>query len=378
MKKFLLIICLLFPVCIYAQHKKKAPSTYDVLIGTYTKGKSKGIYVYRFYTETGKLAYLNEIDGVSNPSFLCMSDNNKFVYSVNEDGKNGGVSSFSFDPKLGKLIFLNRVPSKGADPCFISEDKDRKNVFVANYTSGSLAVLPVNKDGSLDNVSQLIQDTGHGINPTRQEGPHVHTGVLSPNEKYLLYTDLGTDKLNVMRYHANNPQPLTPANPPFVKIKDGDGPRHIVFSDNRKYAYLITEMGSNVHVFDYDNGKLKEKQCITLLDKGFKGQTAGAEIHISPDGRFLYASNRLETNQISVFAINPDNGELIFVQRVSTDGKNPRDFVIDPTGKFLLVANQDSDSIFVFRIDQSSGRLFRIGAPVAIGNPVCLQFAPAE
>jgi len=194
MKKFLLIISLLFPAFIYAQHKNTAPSSYDLLIGTYTKGKSKGIYVYRFYTETGRMAYLNEIDDVSNPSYICVSANNKFVYAVNENGKNGEVSSFTFDPRQGKLSFINKQSSGGADPCYVSVDKDQKNVFVANYSSGSLTVLPVKKDGSLAPVSQVVQDEGHGINKERQEGPHVHIAMLSPDEKYLLYTDLGTDK----------------------------------------------------------------------------------------------------------------------------------------------------------------------------------------
>jgi len=344
MKKFLLIISLAFPVLVYAQHKKTAPTTFDLLIGTYTKGKSKGIYVYRFYAETGKLAYLNEIDDVSNPSYLCVSDDDKNVYAVNEDGKNGGVSSFTFDPKEGKLVFLNRQSSSGADPCYVLVDKDKRNVFVANYSSGSLAVLPVNKDGSLSPVSQLVQDQGQGVNKDRQEGPHVHMAMLSPDEKYLLYNDLGTDKVNVMRYHPSDAQPLVPAKEPFVSVPGGEGPRHIVFSNDKKHVYLVTEMGSAVHVFDYNGGKLKETQSITLLPDNFKGQTAGAAIKISPDGRFLYASNRLETNEISVYAIDPANGKLIFVQRVTTYGKNPRDFAIDPTGKFMLVANQDSDS----------------------------------
>ena len=195
MKKFLLIISLAFPVLVYAQHKKTAPTTFDLLIGTYTKGKSKGIYVYRFYAETGKLAYLNEIDGVDNPSYLCATDDDKFVYAVNETGKNGEVSSFTFDPKQGKLAFINKQSSGGADPCYVSVDKDRRNIFVANYSSGTLSVLPVNKDGSLGPVSQAVQDQGTGVNKERQEGPHVHIAMLSPDEKYLLYNDLGTDKV---------------------------------------------------------------------------------------------------------------------------------------------------------------------------------------
>ena len=172
MKKLVLIISLLFPVFIYAQHKKNtSPSTYDLLIGTYTKGKSKGIYVYRFYTESGKVAYLNEIDDIQNPSYLCIAPDNKFVYAVNETGKDGGVSAFSFEPKVGTLKLLNKQASGGARPCYISIDKEQRNVFVANYSSGSLTVLPVNKDGSLGEVKETLQDAGHGANAERQEGP---------------------------------------------------------------------------------------------------------------------------------------------------------------------------------------------------------------
>jgi 6-phosphogluconolactonase len=378
MKRFVLILSLVFPVFIYAQHKKAAPSTYDLLIGTYTNGKSKGIYVYRFYVETGKLAYLDEIDGVSNPSYLCVSDNNKFVYAVNEGGKGGEVSAFTFQPKLGKLEAVNKQPTSGSGPCYVSVDKAQKNVFVANYSSGSVNVFPLNKDGSLGAISQVIQDEGNGVNKERQAGPRAHTAVLSPDEKYLLYTDLGTDKINVYRYHASHPKPLSPASPAFVSVKGGYGPRHLTFSADKKYVYLLQEMGSAVNVYDYDNGKLKEKQSITILRDGFTGKTGAAAIHISPDGKFLYASNRLETNEITVFAINSDTGELTLVEHVATNGKDPRDFAIDPTGNFLLVANQNSDSIFVYRIDKNTGKLSRIGNPVEIGNPVCLKFTTAE
>ena len=378
MKNFLIIFSLLFPTLTFAQHKQKFPSTYDLLIGTYTTGSSKGVYVYRFYTESGRLAYLSEIDDVKNPSYLCVSGDNKFVYAVNETGKNGEVSAFSFEPKQGKLAFINKQSSGGADPCYISEDKAQKNVFVANYSSGSLSVLPVNQDGSLGAVSQLVQDEGHSVDTARQQGPHVHIAMLSPDEKYLLYSDLGTDKLNIERYHASHPQPLSPADPAFASVKDGEGPRHIVFSDDKKHVYLLTEMGSAVHVFDYDNGKLQEKQSISILHEGFKGKTAGAAIKISPDGKFLYASNRLETNEIIVFAINQETGALTLVQQVTSYGKNPRDFAIDPTGNFMLVANQNSDNIYVYKIDKNTGRLSVTNNTIQIGNPVCLKFTVAE
>jgi len=378
MRKFLILIALLCPVLIYAQKKKGPPTTFDLLIGTYTKGKSKGIYVYRFYAEKGRLEYLNEIDGVSNPSYLTVTDDNKFVYAVNENGKQGEVSAFKFNARLGKLEFINKQSSLGADPCYISVDKDRKNAFIANYSSGTIAVMPINKDGSLANGIQTMHDDGHGINKERQEAAHVHTAVLSPDEKYVLYTDLGTDKLHVTRYRPGKESPLTDAKPPFVSVTPGDGPRHLVFSNDKKRVYLLTEMGSNIHVFDYDGGKLKEKQTISFLIPGFKGQTAGAAVHITPDGKFLYASNRLETNTITAFAINEETGELSQVDQISTFGKNPRDFAIDPNGNFLVVANQDSDSIFVYKINKETGKLNLLQGRLEIGNPVCLKFTPAE
>lgn len=378
MKKFLFIISILFPVLIYAQHKKVAPTTYDVLIGTYTKGTSKGIYVYRFYTQTGKLAYLNEIDNVSNPSYLALSANNKYVFAVNENGINGEVSSYSFDPKQGKLSFISKQSSGGADPCYVSVDKLQKNIFVANYSSGSLAVFPVSLNGTIGPIKQLVQDEGKGVNTERQEGPHVHIAMLSPDEKYLFYTDLGTDKLNVERYHASNPEPLTHAPTPSVSVQNGEGPRHLVFSTDKKYLYLVTEMGSSVHVFDYDNGKLNEKQVVSFLPDGFKGKTAGAAVKVSADGKFLYVSNRLETNEIIIYAINPEDGRLTLVDHVSTTGKNPRDFEFDPTGNFLLVANQDSDDILIFKVDKATGKLTNTFNTIQIGNPVCLKFAPAQ
>jgi len=201
---------------------------------------------------------------------------------------------------------------------------------------------------------------------------------LVPNEKYLLYTDLGTDKINIYRYHASKPQPLTPSTPAFVSVTPGNGPRHIVFSNDGKYAYLIQEIGGVITAYDYDNGSLKEIQSVNMLTKAFNGNIGSAAIHISPDGRFLYASNRGNANDIVVYAINPDNGQLTFVSRSPSLGKGPRDFAIDPSGKFLLVANQNSDSIVIYRLDQISGRLIGIVSHIQIGNPVCLKIVPAQ
>lgn len=380
MKKILLIAALLFSGHSFAQKKDNTPKTYDLLIGTYTTGTSKGIYVYRFYTETGKLAYLNEVTGVNNPSYLCVAKNNRFVYSVNEIGtkREGGATAYSFEPKEGKIAIINQQPSTGTGACYISVDKAQRHVFLANYASGALSVLGVNKDGSLAPVVQTIQDSGHGVNKIRQEGPHVHTAVLSPDEKYLFYTDLGLDKLNIYRYKPSKPQPLIPGNPSFINVLPGHGPRHIAFSADGKYMYLITEMGGVIYVYDYDGDKTKQLEAISMLADGYKGGVGAADIHVSPDGKFLYASNRGDADEIVVFAINPGNGRLTFVERKPSMGKMPRNFVIDPTGNYLLVANQASNDIFVYRINKTTGKLTLTGTKISIGNPTCLKFTPAE
>ncbi|AMR31488.1 3-carboxymuconate cyclase [Mucilaginibacter sp. PAMC 26640] len=376
MKNIWLIAALLLPMATLAQKQKPLPKTYDLVVGTYTSGSSKGISVYRFYAESGRLAYLSQADNVSNPSYLCVSSDNKHVYAVNE-GSEGAVSAFSFEPKTGLLNFINKQPTLGADPCYVSVDKANKNLFVANYSGGNISVLPLNEDGSIAPSVQTMRDPGHGPNAERQEKAHVHTAVLTPDEKYVLYTDLGNDKINITRYKPGKSNPLTPASPAFVNVAPGAGPRHIDFSIDKKTLYLITEMGSSVIAFDYDNGKLKQKQTVTLLPDGFTGTTGAADIHISPDGRFLYASNRGDANDISVFSVNSENGMLTFIDRKTTNGKGPRNFVIDPTGSFLLVANQRSDIVYVYRLDKNTGKMMNVVSKIDIGNPVCLKFTPA-
>lgn len=382
MKKMLLVALALLPLLGSAQKKKAQPSTYDVLIGTYTTGTSKGVYVYRLYEERGKLSYLNEFTttddtAFTNPSYLTVSSNNRFVYVVNEN-KVGGITALSFVPATGKLTYINSQPSNGANPCHITVDKDQKNIFVSNYSSGNLTVYPLGKDGSIGPMSQNIQDSGTGVNKDRQEGPHVHMSVFSPNEKYLFYNDLGTDKINICRYHASKIPPLTPAEPSFVTVKPGNGPRHSTFSSDGKYLYLLQEMGAAINVYSCDNGKLTQVQTISMLADNFKGQVGAAAIHISPNGKFLYASDRGDDNDINVFAINQDNGQLTFVARHPSLGKGPRDFMIDPQGKFLLVANQYTNSVYVYHIDPNTGTLNGVVANIQIGNPVCIKIVPAE
>ena len=376
MKKFLYLFAIL-PSLLFAQ--PKVPKSYDLLVGTYTTNGSDGIYVYRFYTESGRVAYLNRTTGVDNPSYLSVSNNGKFVYSVNEVGndRKGSVSAFSFEPVVGTIQLINKQPS-GAGPCYISVDKDQKHAFAANYSGGSLYVFPINPDGSLKQASQIIQDQGTGPDKVRQDKPHVHTAVLSPDEKYLLYSDLGTDKLNLYRYKSSQEQPLTPANPLFISVTPGDGPRHIDFSANHKYLYVLTEMGANIFTYEYNGGKPKMLQKISMMADGSTQQPGGADIHVSPDGLFLYATNRGTANEIVIYAINQETGLLTFIDRQGTGGNHPRNFAIDPTGNFLLVANMKSNNVIVYKINRTTGKLNQTNHRIDVDSPSCLKFTSAK
>ncbi|MCC8410665.1 lactonase family protein [Mucilaginibacter sp. UR6-1] len=376
MKNILLALALLTPVMMNAQNKKKGPKTFDLIVGAYTTDNSKGISVYRFYAETGRLAYLSQSDDVPNPSYLCIDKDKKFVYAVSETD-NGEIYAYSFEPKGGVLTFINKQKSGGAAPCYISVDEDRKHVFVANYSSGSFAALPVNEDGSLKPPAQVIQDKGSGVNKQRQEGPHAHSAFLSPDEKYVLLTDLGTDKISIKKYDSGDSKPLGPAPVDFVSVAPGSGPRHLDFTPDKKYMYVVQELTGAVTAFEFNGGKPKQIQSVTMLADGFRGAVGAADIHVSPDGRFVYASNRGDANEIVTYAINSETGMLTFIDRTPTRGKAPRNFVIDPTGKFLLVGNQDTNTINVFKLDPASGKLGSMVTSTQVDKPVCLKFAPA-
>jgi len=374
MKK-LLCVLLALPMLSIAQ--KKAPKTFDLIIGTYTKKTSAGIYVYRFYEQTGRTAYLSVAEGVKNPAYLCVSANNKFVYSANENDEGGSLSAFKLDVPNGTLTLINSQPA-GGGPAYVSVDKDNKNAFAANYGNGTLTVLPINKDGSLAPIIQTIKDEGSSANKDRQAGPHVHSAWLGPDEKYLFSADLGTDKLSIFRYHASKNPPLTPADVPFVQVQPGMGPRHFDVSANGKYLYLLQEMGAVITVYSLNGDKLKPMQTIDIKAADFKGAVGAADIHISPDGHFLYATNRGDANEIVAYNVNQEDGQLSYINRYSTQGKTPRNFVIDPTGKFLLVANQDSDNIVIFKIDPNNGQLAIASMLNNVSMPVCLKLVPVE
>lgn len=369
-------ILLLIPLIFSMAHAQSTKAKlFNLLIGTYTNpGKSDGIYVYTFNSETGEFKYKAEATGIKNPSYLAITQDRKHVYSVSEleDG-NGSISAFSFDAGTGKLELINTVTSGGDGPCYVAVDAKNKFVFAGNYSGGSLSAIPINADGSLSDHIQKIQHEGSSVNKGNQDRPHVHATVLSKDDRYLFVPDLGTDKVNIYHVDVAKPQPLTPAVPASVSVKPGGGPRHFTFHPTGKFAYLIQEMKGIVTVFEYANGKLKDKQSVTLPASGFTGDIDAADIHISPDGKFLYGSLRGDINEVVIYAIGK-NGELTYVARQSTLGKIPRNFAIDPTGNFLLVANQNSDNIIVFKRDQKTGLLTTTGKKISIGAPVCLKF----
>ncbi len=351
-------------------------------IGTYTSsGKSEGIYVHKFDPASGKLTPLHTVKGVAEPSYLTIDKDRKYLYAVNElleyEGKKAGaVSAFAIDKKTGNLQFLNRRTSLGGAPCFITTSENQKFVLVANYLGGNVSVYPVEKDGRLGASVDLAQHTGIGPNKDRQEAAHAHSITLDRNNRFAFAADLGIDKLMIYRFDDKTGK-LTPNEAQaFYQTKPGAGPRHFTFHGSGKYAFLINELDLTVTSLAYDEklGTLKEIQTVPTLTADVL--TAGvtcADIHVSPNGKFLYGSNRGH-NSIVSYRIDENTGRLEYIEHTPTGGKKPRNFVIAPGGKFLLVANQDSDNVVVFRIDEQTGKLQSTGITAQVPVPVCLKF----
>ncbi len=346
-----------------------------LFVGTYTSGASKGIYVYDFNSNTGDLKWVSNTDSSANPSFLAVAADGKHLYAVNEVSRqqSGFIASYSFDKKTGKLSFINKQSSGRENPCHVSITKNGKWVVVANYTGGSLAAFPVNADGSLQPFSQHIIHTGKGVNKERQEKAHVHSVFFSPDEKFLFSPDLGTDQVSIYQFTPGKTQPLESAANPFISAEPGSGPRHLDFSPDGKYVYLIQEMSGTVSAFSYQHGEMKLLQTIATHTPDYTGQPGSADIHLSPDGKFLYASNRGQENNIAIFSVNTISGKLTPAGYQSTNGVQPRNFIIDPSGRYLLVANQKTSNIVVFKRDSKTGQLTATGKDIEVPNPVCLK-----
>jgi 6-phosphogluconolactonase len=361
-----------------ARPSDAAPRELLVYVGTYTSGRSEGIYLYRLDLGSGALKHLETTRGVVNPSYLTLERRRRFLYAVNEveefEGqRSGAVSAFAIDRKTGALRLLNQRPTLGAAPCYVTATDDGRHVLVANYLGGNVSVLKVLKDGSLGDLTDMKQDVGSGVNRERQEAPHAHCIVLDRADRHAYSCDLGTDKVMSYRFDARGGK-LTPNAQPFVELKPGAGPRHLTFHPGGRVAYVLNELDSTVTAFAHDGarGTLKETQTVRALPEDFKGANTGADIHVAPGGRFLYCSNRGH-DSIAAFRIEARTGELRLVGHTSTRGKTPRNFAIDPTGSFLLVANQNSDTIVTFRLDPRTGALEPTGRKTDVPSPVCLK-----
>ena len=349
---------------------------FTMYVGTYTSGKSEGIYGYHMTPDVGGLSRFTSSKSV-NPSFLAIDKGRRHLYAVNEVGEyagkpGGGVSAFTIDSK-GSLRLLNEQATLGADPCYVTVDRKRKNLLVANYTGGSVTVLPIRSDGTLNVASDVRQHEGSGPKE-QQKGPHAHCVILDRSERYAFVADLGIDKVMIYRFDSSKGK-LLPHKQPFAELQAGAGPRHLTFHPSGKCLYAINELDSTIAAFAYDerNATLTHIDTASTLPADFSGVSYCADVHIHSSGKFLYGSNRGH-NSIAVFSIDRRSGKLKLIEHVSTQGDWPRNFVIDPYGRTLLVANQRSDTIVSFAIDRETGRLRPLNQIEQVPSPVCLKF----
>jgi 6-phosphogluconolactonase len=355
----------------------------SVYIGTYTSGKSKGIYVSRFDPVTGQLTTPELVATTPSPSFLAIHPGGKFLYAAGESARYEGkavgvVSAFSRDAKTGQLTLLNQGSPGGVGPCHLAVDSTGKCLLVANYVDGSIAAHPIREDGTLGDLTTRIGHEGSSVNPGRQAGPHAHFILPDPANRFALTCDLGLDQVLVYRLDAAKAK-LEANEPPFAAVKPGSGPRHLAFHPSGRFVFLINEMGATITAFAYDasRGVLKELQTVSTLPEGSTAPKSCAEVQVHPSGRFVYGSNRGD-DSLAIFGFDAGIGKLTFVQRQPTQGKTPRHFTLDPTGQWLLAENQDSDSIVVFRVDAKTGLLSPTGQAVSVGSPVCAVFVPTS
>jgi 6-phosphogluconolactonase len=361
-----------------------------VFVGTYTepirfgtgrilKGKGEGIYVFRLDPASGALEWVGTTTGIANPSYLALHPGGRFLYAVNElksyeEQPSGTVSAFAVDPERGKLALLNRRLTHGTDPCHVAVDRKGEYVFVANFMSGSVCVLPVLVDGHLGPASDFVQHQGAGIDPVRQRGPHAHSVTLDAANRFAFVPDLGLDRLMIYRFDRGRGK-LEPHVTPWLKGTPGAGPRHLAFHPGGRFAYLINELDCTLVALFYDGrrGALRELQVVSTLPAGFQGANSCAAMQVSPSGAFVYGSNRGHDSLV-IQRIDQRTGRLSSVGHTSTLGKTPRHFGIDPSGRFLLVANQDSDSVVTFHIHPEAGTLEPTGQVTPVPTPVCVKF----
>lgn len=361
-----------------------APKRFRVYLGTYTSPTCRGIYQTTLDTATGQLQPPQLAAEIVSPSFVAIHPTQKYLYAVNEiedfEGKKtGAVTALSIDETTGALRVLNQQPSEGKHPCHLVVDAAGKNVLVANYSSGTVAVLPIDAaSGRLSKASTTIQHTGSGPNKGRQEGPHAHSINLDAANRFALAADLGLDKVLIYRFDGAEGK-LQPNDPSAATLAPGSGPRHLAFHPTGKYAFVNNELTSTVTAFQYDSAKgaMTEINTLSTLPAGFTGENSTAETVVHPSGNTVYVSNRGH-DSIAVYQVDAATGKLTAKGHTPTGGKTPRNFNVDPTGTFLLAANQSTNDVVVFKIDPNSGDLTPTGTRIEVGSPVCIRFLPLK
>ena len=380
---WLVTMLLVFAGCNNKAKQEAETSKFILYVGTYTETpagserKSEGIYIYEFDTNTGTLEYVNVSPFTANPSFLDISSDGRFLFTVNETGgagSPGGISAFRMENEGKNLTFINMVSSEGEYPCYVEVDKTGKYVMVANYGTGNIGFFPVKADGVLQNAIFTDMHEGKGTT-SRQEAAHAHSIRLSPDNRFAYSCDLGTDRIYIYRFDAANGLIDSSG---FYQVEEGAGPRHLEFHPSRNLVYVINELNGTIGCLKRDTltGALTAFQVISTVQDS--GTLAGcADIHITTTGEFLYGSNRGPFNSLAMYIVD-DNGSLTYTGSQSVKGLTPRNFTIDPTGKWLLVANQNSDQIVTFRIDPKLGKLVETGIETIVPKPVCLKFLTAN
>lgn len=355
-----------------------------VYVGTFTGSTgSQGIYVYQMDTTTGSLAHLQTVPDLLSPSWVALHPQRRFLYAVErqltpERSDVGAVSAFGIDEATGALTLLNRQPSGGVSPAYVSVHPSGRYALAAHYGSGQVAALPIGADGRLDVASDVVQHAGRGPDASRQEGPHAHFVTTDPSGRYSMACDLGIDRIMVYQLDLASGKLVSNALP-FAQVSSGAGPRHLAFHPSGRHVYVINELDSTLSAFAFDasRGALQIVQTVSTLPGDFRGTSHTAQVVVHPSGRFVYGSNRGH-DSIAIFAIDQATGKLALVGHEPSSGKTPRNFNIDPAGAFLLAANQSSNTIVAFRIDQATGRLAATGQVIESPAPVCIQFLAEE
>lgn len=354
-------------------------NSYRMYVGTFTRNRSpeQGIFWYQFYPESGQLTLEGTADAGPDPAFLTLSADGRFLYSVNETAEfegqpGGGVSAFAVEPASGALTHLNSRRSFGGSPCYISLDQTGKWVLVANYMGGNITVYPLRADGSLGPFSDFVQHRGHGPNPTRQEGPHAHSIRMDPTNRLALVADLGLDQVKLYQLDLSSGKlSLDPANP--LTIHPGAGPRHLDFHPNGKWLYIVNELDSTLSFYSVDAGTFTHMQTLSTLPEGYSGEKWVADVHVHPNGQWVYVSNRAH-DSLATFAIDPASGKVSLCCVVPSGGATPRNFALDPSGRWLIAAHQNGNSLVVFGLDPVSGVPSPNGVEVNVPAPVCVRF----